>query len=251
MRVDFRTDVGVVRESNQDSCDCGLFGPSSAWVLVCDGMGGAAGGDTASSLALETLREQLLTGFREGLGEGNLKSLILNAIARANDRVYQLSLQRPELRGMGTTAVVILAAGGKLHVAHVGDSRAYLKRKGDSPVEQITMDHSYVQDLVNLGQITPEEARQHPHRNIITRVLGGHEAVQPDYQTLDFSPGDLVLACSDGLSNYTGPGELETFIQKAAGDTRVLVDSLIDHAVASGGADNITAAVLLHDGPED
>lgn len=251
MRVDFRTDVGIVRESNQDSCDCGLFDPESAWVLVCDGMGGAAGGDTASSLALETLREQLLKGYREGMGEGNIKSLILNAVTRANDTVYQRSLEQPELRGMGTTAVVMVAAEGKLHVAHVGDSRAYLKRRDASQPEQITMDHSYVQDLVNYGQITPEEARNHPHRNIITRVLGGHEEVTPDYQTVDFGPGDLALACSDGLSNYTGIPELAGFIEKAAGDTRALVDSLIDHAVASGGADNITAAVLMNDGPAD
>ncbi len=251
MKVDYRTDIGAVRASNQDACDCGLFSPESAWVVVCDGMGGAAGGDTASSLALASIREDMTSGFREELDEAGVNSLILSALAKANETVYCRALAQPELRGMGTTAVVMIARPGRLHVAHIGDSRAYLWQASTGAVRQLTVDHSYVQDLVNVGQITPEEARVHPHRNIITRVLGGHETVVPDLTVVEFGPGDLALACSDGLSNYTTPQQLAGFIRQAGSNTRALVDSLVDHAVTSGGADNITAAVLVNDCPED
>ena len=127
MRVDFETDVGAVRSSNQDSCDCGLFSPNSAWVIVCDGMGGANGGNVASAIAVETIREQLLSGYDENLSKPNLKNLMINAINRANEEVHRVSLERPELHGMGTTVVLLVAAKGTLHVAHVGDSRAYLR----------------------------------------------------------------------------------------------------------------------------
>ena len=130
MRVDFETDVGAVRSSNQDSCDCGLFSPNSAWVIVCDGMGGANGGNVASAIAVETIREQLLSGYDENLSKPNLKNLMINAINRANEEVHRVSLERPELHGMGTTVVLLVAAKGTLHVAHVGDSRAYLRHGG-------------------------------------------------------------------------------------------------------------------------
>mgnify|MGYP002227799401 CR=1 FL=1 len=114
MRVDFETDVGAVRSSNQDSCDCGLFSPNSAWVIVCDGMGGANGGNVASAIAVETIREQLLSGYDENLSKPNLKNLMINAINRANEEVHRVSLERPELHGMGTTVVLLVAAKGTL-----------------------------------------------------------------------------------------------------------------------------------------
>ena len=242
MRVDYSTDVGAVRESNQDSCECGLFSKDSAWVVVCDGMGGANGGNVASSVAAKEIKEFLTAGFEENMSRQNIKSLILNAINRANNAVYSMSLEQEELRGMGTTAVVLVATKGLLHVAHVGDSRAYLKNRDG--LSQITMDHSFVQDLVNIGQITPEEARVHPQRNIITRALGAHEIVQCDYSCFDFSPGDVVLACSDGLSNYVEDDLLLEYMEKYDEDGKALAESLIQFAVESGGSDNITVAVM-------
>ena len=244
MRVDFETDVGAVRSSNQDSCDCGLFSPNSAWVIVCDGMGGANGGNVASAIAVETIREQLLSGYDENLSKPNRKHLMINAINRANEEVHRVSLERPELHGMGTTVVLLVAAKGTLHVAHVGDSRAYLRHGGVLP--QITMDHSYVQDLVNFGQITQEEARVHPKRNIITRVLGVHEEVRCDYAAWDFSPGDLALACSDGLSNYMDEDLLDQYMEEYGDAGRTLPRELIQYAVQCGGSDNITAAVIFN-----
>lgn len=247
MRVDYRTDIGAVRESNQDACECGLFSPDSAWAVVCDGMGGANGGNIASSVALEAIRDHLLAGYREEMSEPDLRNLILNAVSRANEKVFDTAQERESLRGMGTTAVVMVASRGFLRVAHVGDSRAYLKRHSCGCVTQITVDHSYVQDLVNFGQITQEEARVHPKRNIITRALGVHDTVQADYAEYDFAPGDMALACSDGLSNYAGEEELASFASQCGRDGKKLVDTLIDFAVSSGGADNVTVAVINND----
>lgn len=242
MRVDYGTDVGAIRESNQDSCECGLFSKDSAWVVVCDGMGGANGGNVASSVAVQKIRKFLIDGFNENMSRENIKSLMLNAISRANDAVYAMSQEQEELRGMGTTVVLMIASKGLLHVAHAGDSRAYLKN--EEGLTQITMDHSYVQDLVNLGQITQEEARNHPQRNIITRVLGVHEELRCDYSSFDFSPGDLALACSDGLSNYVDEALLSGYMEKYGQDGKALADHLIQYAVESGGSDNITVAVV-------
>lgn len=245
MRVDFLTDVGAVRESNQDSCECGLFSPESAWAIVCDGMGGASGGNVASSVALEKMKEFLKKEFNENMNKGNIKALMHNAIREANKAVYAMSLDREDLRGMGTTGVLLIATKGLLHVAHVGDSRAYLKNADG--LEQITMDHSYVQDLVNIGQITPEEARVHPQRNIITRVLGVHDDVRCDYAHFDFLKGDTALACSDGLTNYVDDQKLLEFMQKYENDGKALAQNLIRYAVESGGSDNITVAVISND----
>ena len=145
---------------------------------------------------------------------------------------------------MGTTVVLLVATKGTLHVAHIGDSRAYLRH--NKVLTQITMDHSYVQDLVNFGQITQEEARGHPQRNIITRVLGVHEAVRCDYAAWDFSPGDLALACSDGLSNYMEEELLEEYMERYGKEDHALPKELIQYAVECGGSDNITAAVIYN-----
>ena len=242
MRVDYDTDVGAMRSSNQDSCECGLFDSGEAWAIVCDGMGGARGGNVASAIAVQTIREELLAGFHSSLSQPNVKNLLLNAVSRANDAVHQAAVETPELQGMGTTAVVLLACGNILHVVHVGDSRAYLRHQG--VLSQITMDHSYVQDLVNFGQITPEEARVHPKRNIITRVLGVHERVQCDYNMWELSPGDIALACSDGLSNYMDEEQMENYLERYGADGAVLSREMIRFAVESGGSDNITVAVI-------
>lgn len=242
MRVDCQTDIGAVRESNQDACKCGLFPGGGAWALVCDGMGGANGGNVASTVAAEKIEEFLTSGFREDMDKNNLKSLMLNALNRANTAVYELSLEREELRGMGTTAVLLVAAGELLHVVHVGDSRAFLKNS--EGISQITMDHSYVQDLVNLGQLTAEEAKTHPQRNIITRALGVHEEVRGDYSCFDFASGDMALACSDGLTGYVEEELLQEYMEKYRQDQGELARRLIQYAVESGGADNVTVAVI-------
>ena len=242
MRVDFATDTGPVRASNQDACRCGIYPGGGAWAVVCDGMGGANGGNVASSIAVEQIEEFLRSKFSQTMSQGSVKSMIINAIRRANLAIYDTAAKQPELQGMGTTAVVMVAVGGRLHVAHVGDSRAYLK--GQNGIRQLTMDHSYVQDLVNFGQITKEQAKNHPRRNIITRVLGVHDSVNADYAVWDFDDGDIALACTDGLTNYMDEDLLEEYINKHGHNSEALVKELIQYTVDCGGSDNITAAVI-------
>lgn len=242
MRVDFATDTGAVRSMNQDACKCGLFPGGGAWAVVCDGMGGANGGNIASSIAVDRIQELLEKKYTGSMSQGNVKSLIINAIHRANTAIYETASRQKELQGMGTTAVVMLAQEKFLHVAHVGDSRAYLHTKNG--IRQLTMDHSYVQDLVNFGQITKEQARTHPRRNIITRVLGVHDSVNVDYAVWDFAKGDMALACTDGLTNYMDEDLLEEHIHRHGHDGEELVQSLVRFAVDNGGSDNITIAVV-------
>ena len=234
MKVDFETDVGAVRSSNQDACDGGLFSKDSAWAVVCDGMGGANGGNVASAMAVESIRRRLLEGFHQDITREGVRCLLLEAVTEANRAVYRRSQEEQELRGMGTTAVVLVASKGTLHVAHVGDSRAYLKNS--QGLSQITMDHSYVQDLVNFGQITKEEARVHPRRNIITRVLGVHPQVECDYDSYDFSPGDTALACTDGLTGYMEDGLLDEYLEHYGQNGSALAKKLIQFAVEKGGS---------------
>ena len=208
MKADCSTDIGPVRASNQDTCECGLFSPNSAWGIVCDGMGGANGGNVASAVAVEKIREIIISEFNENMSKENLRAMMLNAVNRANDAVHQLSLEKEELFGMGTTDV---------------------------------------QDLVNLGQITQMEARVHPKRNIITKVLGVHEEVQGDYCQVDFSPGDIAIACSDGLSNYMEDDLIAEYIDRYRSNGSLLAKQLIQYAAGNGGADNITVAVIRND----
>lgn len=245
MKADCSTDIGPVRASNQDTCECGLFSPNSAWGIVCDGMGGANGGNVASAVAVEKIRDIIISEFNENMSKENLRAMMLNAVNRANDAVHQLSLEKEELFGMGTTVVLMIATKGLLHVVHVGDSRAYLRN--EEGFCQLTMDHSYVQDLVNLGQITQMEARVHPKRNIITKVLGVHEEVQGDYCQVDFSPGDIAIACSDGLSNYMEDDLIAEYIDRYRSNGSLLARQLIQYAAGNGGADNITVAVIRND----
>lgn len=242
MVIECGTDVGAVRQNNQDACDCGSFSPDSVWGIVCDGMGGASGGNIASELAVETIRTHITETYHADMSSGNMKAMLLNSVTLANTAVYEASRKDPELIGMGTTSIVMVAAKGTLHIAHVGDSRVYLL--GNEGLIQLTTDHSFVQNLVDFGQITEEEARVHPKRNIITRAVGVHETVRCDYLSTELSRGDIVLACSDGLTNYMSNQAIEEHIHNYSG--KKLIDALIESAVDAGGGDNITALVVQY-----
>lgn len=166
--------------------------------------------------------------------------MMLHAINDANAAVLHRAQEDPALNGMGTTVVVSIAAGGVLHIAHAGDSRCYLKTA--LGVKQVTTDHSFVQQLVESGAITEDEARVHPQRNLITRVVGVHPEVECDYGCYKFEPGDLALSCTDGLSNYLERDTLLLFISNYQGEE--LADELIRYANSKGGSDNVTVAVI-------
>lgn len=235
-----KTDVGRIRSSNQDICRCGSFEDGSTWTVVCDGMGGVSGGNIASAVACDTIVGAFEAAYKPGMEENDVRAMMLDAIAQANDAVLRRAQEEPELCGMGTTVVAALAADGVLHIAHAGDSRCYLKTA--LGIKQMTTDHSYVQQLVESGAITEDEARVHPQRNLITRVVGVHPEIECDYACYNFEPGDLALSCTDGLSNYLERDTLLFFISNYSGEQ--LVDELIQYANSKGGSDNITAAVL-------
>lgn len=241
MKVECGTEIGAVRQSNQDACACGLLRGETAWGIVCDGMGGVSGGSVASSLALKTIRDELEAALKDGGHPKDMKAFLNGVIQKANHAVYKASTEMPELKGMGTTAVVLVAADGILHTVHVGDSRVYLK--SGTAVAKITKDHSYVQNLVDLGQITEEEARSHPKRNIITRAIGVKDDVECDYSRHKMQAGDCAIACTDGLTVYLDDETLSSYMEKYQG--KELIQALIDFAVVAGGADNISIAAVF------
>nr|WP_179519309.1 protein phosphatase 2C domain-containing protein [Nocardioides perillae] len=222
------SDVGRVRKDNQDS---GYAGP---WLLtVCDGVGGAARGDVASSTAVGQLRR--LDADPAG---ADLLALVAGALHRAHDRIAELVDDDPELNGTSTTATVALFDGHRLGVGHVGDSRAYLLRAGT--LTQITQDHTFVQSLIDEGRITPAEARTHPHRNLILRALDAVHDVEPDLFLVDLEPGDRVLVCSDGVLSLDDD-RIAALLAQGTPDFAAV--ELVRESLEAGSTDNVTCVV--------
>jgi len=220
------TDIGHVREGNEDS-----FISMDPLFAVADGMGGHAGGEVASGLALETI-ERLFTR-----GEGDLAE----QVHEANRVVFERSMLDRSVAGMGTTLTAALLEGERVRLAHVGDSRAYLLREGE--LRRLTEDHTLVHRMVLEGELTEAEAEVHPHRNILTRVLGVAPDVEVDELWLDPRPGDRLLLCSDGLTGMV-PDERVAEILRAERDPHRAVERLIREANEAGGVDNITVIVI-------
>jgi protein phosphatase len=223
--------VGLVRSENQDS---GYAGPHL--LVVADGMGGHAGGDIASSIAIGTM----VTLDGESHGGDDVTEHLTRSIAAANAEIQSQVDHSPELQGMGTTVTALLRAGNKLALAHIGDSRAYLLR--DGAFHQITHDHSFVQSLVDEGRITEAEADSHPQRSLVTRVLTGSDGDEPDLMLREARPGDRFLLCSDGLSGFVARDTIEEVLSagKPVGAT---ADRLVDLALRAGAPDNVTVVV--------
>ncbi len=234
-----KTDTGRVRSSNQDAVSSGLF-EGGCWGVVCDGMGGANGGDIAGSRAAQIIGEMLSEFLMDGMSGSAVRQLIEDAVDKANTDIFRQSQTDPALAGMGTTVVCAVVSGNTLHVAHAGDSRAYLMSGGG--INQITRDHSMVQELVDLGRLTQEEARNHPRKNIITRALGVYPRISVDHTECSVEAGDTVLLCSDGLSNCVDDAKLLEMSAQIPVDG--LCDAYINEANQRGGFDNITALVI-------
>lgn len=240
MRIFFSTDVGLVRKSNQDSVGGGVFDDGTIWAVLCDGMGGSNGGEYASSKAVEVIGSHIKEKYRSGLDDTELCLLLQASIANANAAVYRQACCDERLTGMGTTVVAALVCGGVIYIAHAGDSRAYLINSGT--IRQITKDHSMVQEMVDMGQITAEEAEHHPRKNIITRALGVYDTIEVDFNEVRLGEGDMILLCSDGLSNCVSAQKLAEAAQTT--DPEQLPLAYIDMANAGGGSDNITALII-------
>jgi protein phosphatase len=232
------SDRGRKRASNEDS-----FGYSveHGVYLVCDGMGGAAAGEIASSLAVDEVM-RLMTARDAGKA---LDEVIEEAISTANEAIFSRSQTNPRLNGMGTTLVALVVADNHIRVLNIGDSRCYRLRS--EHLEQISQDHSLVDEQVRLGRMTPAEALRSPLRNVITRALGTQSQVTPDVFELTAEPGDLFLLCSDGLTRELPDPEIEALLSEGLPTISPLGNlctRLVEAANHAGGADNITCLLI-------
>ena len=240
MRLWGITDRGSVRKENQDSFRLCTLDQERGFGIVCDGMGGARAGNVASDQAAETFLQELQARL-PGVQSGGLNDLLSDVTAKANKAVYEHSLADEECRGMGTTTVAAIVLEESVAVLNVGDSRCYLV--DDQSITQVTRDHSLVNDLVMRGELTPEEARHHPSKNLITRALGVEEAVKPDIYSLQRREGSYLLLCSDGLSNtVTDPEILYEVIH--GGEPEDCCQRLLEIALTRGAPDNVTAVLV-------
>ena len=232
LRYAARSDVGLVRSNNQDSAYAGPH-----LLAVADGMGGHAGGDVASSVAVAHLAPLDDEAHRpdDALAE------LGRALGTAHDELLLRAEENPELAGLGTTVTALLRSGNKLAMAHIGDSRAYLLRDGE--LTQVTTDHSFVQHLVNTGKITAEEAEHHPQRSVLLRVLGDFDMeIVPDMSVREARPGDRWLLCSDGLSGVVSAETLQQTLRDVR-DVDACADQLVQLALRGGAPDNVTVVL--------
>ena len=240
MKIVAKTDKGLVRENNQDAYAVGELPGEVAWAIVCDGMGGAAGGNIASALAVKVISDKITSSYNEKMRDSSIKNLLDSAITAANIEVYDMAYSRPDLKGMGTTVVAVVVRDNVAHIAHAGDSRAYLVNKDG--VEQITVDHSLVQNLVDRGEITKEEAEHHPNKNVITRALGVDKRIDVDFSEIDMQENETLVLCTDGLSNCVNNSEMAEDIKD--GQYYAFADRLVKRANKNGGNDNITVVAI-------
>ena len=238
MKIFGKTDIGLVRETNQDAFCFGSFDDADCWAVVCDGMGGVSGGQVASSICVEKVSEAIKRGYRKNMNISSAKNLLTTAINAANSAVFKQSQENLELKGMGTTVVAVLVSGNIAIIAHVGDSRAYLI---NDEIKSITKDHSFVQLLIDTGKITKEEATIHPDRNIITRAVGIEHIVDVEIDIVDINNNDKLLICTDGLNGYVSDADILKTV-KEYGDSST--EKLVETANSTGGRDNVTVVIL-------
>ncbi len=232
-----KTDIGRKRKLNQDNvftCEVPLGNLPNLFV-VCDGMGGHKAGDFASAYAVKTIEREVMM-----CTETAPIKIIKTALEIANTEIYEQACNNENLQGMGTTAVVATIVDGVLIVANIGDSRLYLI---DDGIEQITKDHSLVEEMIRIGEIDRSEAREHPDKNIITRALGVSPHVEVDFFEVDLKKGDIILMCSDGLTNMVEDEDIRMVV-KAQRDVVQIVEELIKVANHNGGSDNIGVVVV-------
>ena len=235
------TDTGVVRQQNQDACRVEILSPTQMLLMVCDGMGGARAGNIASELAVGAFGDAVLERLNDPERASDVGNLLRESAEEANRIVFHRANTDPACLGMGTTLVAALVTDQVCHVLYVGDSRAYaVNAEG---IRKITRDHSLVEDLVRRGEITPEQARTHPQKNLITRALGAAEGVKADVFEEPRVPGAFLLLCSDGLSNVVTDQEILYEIIHG-GEPSDCCKRLLDTALSRGAPDNVTAILL-------
>jgi len=241
MRIFAKTDTGKVRSINQDAYAATVLPDGAAFAVVCDGMGGASAGDIASKTSVDLISHYILNAYTPSMDIEAIIKLMNNAINSANMHIYDLSQRDENLYGMGTTVVIAIVRQSQAILCNVGDSRAYLV---SNDFVQLTRDHSVVQSLVESGKLSPEQAKNHPEKNVITRALGVEENIIIDSYTASIGEDDKLLLCTDGLSNYVADDEMFNTVKNSELDK--VADVLIEKANNGGGRDNITAVVISH-----
>ncbi len=236
------TDRGRKRPSNEDAFG---FSVEKGIYLVCDGMGGAAAGEIASSLAVDHMMRLLSSRARANGSKTALSQAAIESIAIANEAIFSRAQRNQKLNGMGTTLVGLIVEDRYVSVMNVGDSRCYRLR--GSQLEQITQDHSLVEEQVGLGRMTPSEARRSPLRNVITRALGTQSQVTPDVFDLEAQPSDLFLLCSDGLTRELPDAAIQEILSVNL-PLDILCGRLVEDAKQAGGHDNITCLLVRAEG---
>lgn len=236
-----KTDIGKAREINQDYYYVSSSEEKLALYILADGMGGYNGGEVASSLATESAKSYIQNNFDKiEKQKDEILKLVKNAIEYANMIVYEKSKEQKELEGMGTTLEICLIYNNKAYIGHVGDSRIYRIRK--EIMRKLTKDHSYVQQLIEDGKITREEADTHPKKNMLTKALGCTPYVEPDIRARNIEKDDILMMCSDGLTNMVKEKEIYQIVKE---NPQEAAEKLIMQANLAGGYDNITVVIIM------
>jgi len=241
IKVYGNTNIGRVRKNNEDAY--GIY-PDLSLFIVADGLGGHAGGEVASRLAVETIKDGLVSteSYRPSV---EIKDRIIEAIRGANDRIIQQANIMYDLKGMGTTVVVVKLEEDNAMIAHVGDSRMYLIRK--NKITQITKDHTVVEEYIRLGLLTLQEALYHPNRHMLSRALGVSYDIDVDVADIQIAEGDIIILCTDGLTNMLSEKEILSAITELMPSPEKITDRLITLANNHGGIDNITVITICVD----
>ena len=245
MKFAAKSDRGMVRSINEDSFNIIAGYPGlPACFVVADGMGGHNSGEIASRMAVDFISSTILQSPGLLSDEGKMPDAVQDIIQRANAVVYESSKQEGPNFGMGTTLILAVASGKKMHVGHIGDSRAYMAR--DGRLKRLTSDHTYIAELIKKGTITEEEAMTHPKRSVLTKALGCEENILADINSFDCKAGDTFLICTDGLSNELREEEINEILQRNE-EPGHICGELVRKANEKGGEDNITVVVVKCD----
>ncbi len=241
MRCATATDVGLIRDENQDEVLAKEY-QGCILAAVCDGMGGENSGSQASQLAIREIFDHFSAGYQQNIDAEALRSLLLSSVSAANTVIYSTARMNYQSYGMGTTCVMAFAEEGWLSIVNVGDSRAYLIEDGQ--MRQITNDHTVVNMLYQQGRIEWEEMESHPQRNVLTRAVGVERIVRPDYYHIPCQEDFKLLLCSDGLSSYCSEREILEIMQSST--FTAMPQNLVNLALSKGGRDNISLAIITN-----
>ena len=241
MKIYAETDIGNVRKMNQDAYYISEESDTYKLCILADGMGGYTGGEIASRVACKSAAEYIKQNLEDNKAYSKeaIMQVIKDAMNYANNVVFEMSRQQKELEQMGTTLEVCVIYNNRIHIGHIGDSRIYRIRQGI--MRKLTVDHSYVQKLVKDGTITKEEAINHPKKNMLMKALGCEPEIEPDIMVKGFNPNDVILICSDGLTNMIAEQEILNIVES---DIQNATQNLIRKAKELGGYDNITTIII-------